>query len=197
LAERGLVVFADYVCPFCRLAEAGLGRLRAEGVPVDAAAFELRPPGTPLPAPDASWLQASWQNDVEPLAAELGITMRYPTLMTRTGKAHEAAAYARNEGALDVMHEALYRAWWEEGRDIGRIDVLTEIAAEVGLDAAGLRVALDIDAWTERVERDRLLAERLKLAGVPAYLSTGGNVGLRTGLQLYDDLKTWVTRDDV
>src|SRR5690606_30030685 len=121
-----LVVYADYVCPYCYLAEAGVARLRRDGlVSVEGAAFELRPAGTPLPAADAEWMRNAWTRQVEPLARELGVEMSYPAVVTRTRKAHEAAAYARAEGRWEAMHAALYRAYWVEGRDIGRIDVLS------------------------------------------------------------------------
>jgi predicted DsbA family dithiol-disulfide isomerase len=204
--NRRLVVFADYVCPFCYLAESVVARLRADGlVPIDGAAVELRPAGTGLPSPEVGWMRESWVRDVEPLAEELGVRMQYPQLMTRTRKAHEAVAYAREHGRFEVMHEAVYRAYWQEGRDIGRIDVLVEIGAEVGLDAAGLRVELDIDKWSERVDQDMAWAALRGVTGVPAYLlhertdeplpAQGGIV--RAGLQRYDELRAWVELDDV
>jgi predicted DsbA family dithiol-disulfide isomerase len=196
VAERELLVFADYTCPFCILAEAGLGRLRADGVRVEAGAFELRPAGTPLPSPDEGWMREGWDRVVAPLAAELGVEMRYPTFMTRSRKAHEAAAFARAEGALEPMQQALYAAYWRDGRDIGRIDVLTDIAGEIGLDRGAMRVALDIDSWSERVAEDRAQAARLRLTGVPAYVDTARGAVL-VGLQRYHELRTWVTQDDV
>jgi predicted DsbA family dithiol-disulfide isomerase len=194
-----LVVFADYVCPFCYLAETQVARLRAEGVAVQGAAFELRPAGTPLPSLRERYMLDSWRLLIEPLLEELQVSMRFPTVSTRTRKAHEAAAWARERDAFDRMHEAIYRAYWEDAADIGRIDVLTEIGAGVGLDRSELRVSLDIDQFTERVEQDRASAARLQLGGVPAYLlqADGSDAGveLRTGMLRYDELKAWMTRE--
>jgi predicted DsbA family dithiol-disulfide isomerase len=194
-----LVVFADYVCPFCYLAETQVARLRAEGVAVQGAAFELRPAGTPLPSLRERYMHDSWRLLIEPLREELQVSMRFPTVSTRTRKAHEAAAWARERDAFDRMHEAIYRAYWEDAADIGRIDVLTEIGAGVGLDRSELRVSLDIDQFTERVEQDRAWAARLQLGGVPAYLlqADGSDAGveLRTGMLRYDELKAWMTRE--
>jgi predicted DsbA family dithiol-disulfide isomerase len=222
VGDRGLVVFADYVCPFCYLAESVLQRLRAEGTTVEPAAFELRPPGTPLPSPDEAWLRAGWGSSVEPLARELGVTMQYPAISTRTRKAHEAVAFARANGVMLEMHQAVYQAYWQDGRDIGRIDVLVEIGAGVGLDQGGLRVALDIDQWTERVRHDVQRAASLALGGVPAYVLAGGRGGaawndmsaapadgardeghgdvaqrVRVGLLRYDELRAWMADHDV
>jgi predicted DsbA family dithiol-disulfide isomerase len=196
-----LMVWADYVCPFCWLAETELSRRGRLVAQVERGAFELRPAGTPLPGADDAGLRDGWERVIAPLARELDVTLRYPTLTTRTRKAHEAAAYARSEGALEVMHEAIYRAYWEDGLDIGRIDVLVEIGAAVGMDRGGLRVALDIDQWTARVLEDQALAGQLGVHGVPAYAlqrSAGADAVLAAdevllGLQRYDELKAWVT----
>jgi predicted DsbA family dithiol-disulfide isomerase len=212
VADRRLVVFADYTCPYCYLAESALRRICADGVAVEVAAFELRPRGTPLPSPDEEWMRSAWDRSVEPLARELGVMMRYPALTTRTRKAHEAVAYATSEGAGAGMHDAVYRAYWEDARDIGRIDVLVEIGAGIGLDRGALRVALDIDQWSGRVTQDVELGTSLGLGGVPAYMRVAGErsatgaagaagaaerAQLRVGLQRYDELRAWVTGNDV
>jgi predicted DsbA family dithiol-disulfide isomerase len=197
--QHRLVVYADYACPFCYLAEQGAARLKREGgIVVAGAAFELRPAGTPLPAPDAAWMRASWERHIEPLAAELNVAMRLPSLVTRTRKAHEAAAYARSQGQYEAMHEALYRAYWQDDRDIGRIDVLAQIGAGVGLDATAVRVALDIDQWADHVAAEREQGVALGLRGVPAYVLLDAQapdmqaVDMKVGLLRYEELRAWV-----
>jgi predicted DsbA family dithiol-disulfide isomerase len=197
---KRLVLFADYVCPFCFLAEAVTTRLEADGVVVERAAFELRPAGTPLPDLDAGWMREAWLRSVEPLAAELDVMMTRPSIATRTRKPHEAAAYARSEGMLPAMHAAIYAAYWQEGRDIGRIDVLVDIGRSVGLDPGGLRVALDIDQWTERVEQDEAWAADLGLGGVPAWVRAdagGAAFAVLVGLQRYEELTAWMKLNDI
>jgi predicted DsbA family dithiol-disulfide isomerase len=201
--DERLVVFADYVCPFCYLAEGEVARLRQrDGLRIDGAAFELRPAGTALPDLQSAARVDAWRRSVEPLAAELGVSIRQATVSTRTRKAHEAAAYARSEGRFDAMHEAIYAAYWREGRDIGRIDVLVGIGRDIGLDPAGLRVALDIDQWTARVEQDEAWGAQLRLEGVPAYVQTAAAgpgmpvaAGIRVGLRRYEELRAWVERE--
>lgn len=196
-----LVVYADYVCPFCYLAHLGVERLAADGiVQTENAPFELYPAGRALPSPDAEWMRSGWRRQVEPLAAELGVELRYPERVTRTRKAHEAAAYAASEGRGEEMHAAIYRAYWSDGRDIGRIDVLSAIGGEIGLDATSVRIALDVDQWTEQVERAEQAAAALRLAAVPAYvlapeadterLAAAG--AMRVGMMRYEELRAWV-----
>lgn len=166
-----LVVYSDYVCPFCYLAEAMLARVRADvEVEVEHRAYELRPAPAPLPDVRAGFYLQGWLSTVLPLARALEVPVtETPPIMRRSRKAHEAMAYARENGAGDAMHTALFRAHFVDGRDIGRIDVLVEIGSALGLDPTGLKVALDIDAHTERVEADEREALELGLEGVPAF----------------------------
>jgi predicted DsbA family dithiol-disulfide isomerase len=95
------------------------------------------------------------------------MTLRLPPVQPRSRKALEAAEYARGEGRFDEMHETLFRAFFEDGKDIGREEVLLEFGASVGLDLEGLRVALEEGRYTEKVLADEELARRIGVCSVP------------------------------
>jgi predicted DsbA family dithiol-disulfide isomerase len=169
-----LQVWSDYVCPFCYLEVPILDRLQSEygdRLTIDWKAFELRPEPVSTLDPDGEYLHAVWRRSVYPMAEERGLVLRLPPVQPRSRRAHEAAALAHEHGAFDRMHPALLRAFFEEGRDIGEVDVLTAIAAEVGLDGAALRRALHEGRYTDQVAGDRALAERLGIGGVPAIVA--------------------------
>jgi predicted DsbA family dithiol-disulfide isomerase len=87
------------------------------------------------------------------------------------------------------VRDALYRAYWEEGRDIGRIDVLTEIGAAFGLDATEIRITLDIEGFAEAVARDREAALRLGIQGTPGMIvGTGERAIFLLGAHSYAEL---------
>src|SRR5512144_2538875 len=93
-------------------------------------AFELRPSPVPTLDPGGDYLQRAWQNSVYPLAAKLGITMTLPPVQPRTRLAHQAAHWARACGRFDDYHQALFRAFFERGEDIGQVPVLAPLAAD-------------------------------------------------------------------
>lgn len=185
-----LVVYSDYVCPFCYLAEPVIRRVREEtGVETAYRAYELRPAPVPLLDPREGGYADAFRATIAPLASALGVEIRLPDVAPRSRKAHEAAAFARENGAFDAVHAAIFRAYWVEGLDVGRIDVLVEIGRGVGLDPTALKVALDLDQYTGRVEREEQEALRLGVSGVPSF--RGGDE-LLVGLQPPEVLAAFV-----
>lgn len=166
-------VWSDYVCPYCYLELPLLDRLQEEYGPrieIYWRAYELRPEPAPPLDPSGDYLRTAWTSSVYPLAKERGMVMRLPPIQPRSRKALEAAAHARSEGQFDEMHRAILRAFFEEGRDIGDMRVLLDIAAAVGLDPLSLKNALDEGRYTEAVLQDQRLAYDLGLSAVPTML---------------------------
>lgn len=177
-----ITLFADFTCPFCYVTEAAVRRRAAGGgVAVSYRAFELFPAPAPISAPDE---EPSWVAEVQPLADALDLPLRIPDFQPRTRKAHEAARFAEAHGVGAAMRSRIYSAFWSEGADIGRIDVLAALVAEVGVDPAELKIALDIDRFRDDVLRDQALARELRIPGIPTlFLGTGSEARVLVGLQ--------------
>ncbi|MFC0679689.1 DsbA family protein [Lysobacter korlensis] len=166
-------VWSDYVCPFCVLEEPVLDQVRevyGDDVEIEWRAYELRPDPVPTLDPDGDYLHSIWARAVYPMADQRGMTLRLPPVQPRSRLAHEAERFAREAGHGDAMRRALFRAFFEDGRDIGRLEVLEDIAREVGLDADALRHALDEGTHAGAVVADRRMAEEIGIHGVPAML---------------------------
>lgn len=178
-----LTLFSDFTCPYSYVTEAGLrGLMGGDGeVEIRYRALELYPAPTEPIAPAE---EEGWEEAVRPLAERLGIELRAPGFRPRTRKAHEAARFAEERGVGAAMRDAIYRAYWAEERDIGRVDVLMEIVATLGVDPVDLKIALDIDRYSEAVVHDLLLAERLRVPGVPTlFVGTGPAATVLVGAQ--------------
>jgi predicted DsbA family dithiol-disulfide isomerase len=188
MATDSPVLYADFTCPFSYVTEAALGRvLPADRSTIDYRAFELFPAPAPLPATpiDDSLLQA-----LLPLAAEAGVHLTAPRFVPRTRKAHEAACFARRHGAEAALRRAVYQAYWEAGRDIGRIDVLCSLAGAAGLVAEEMKIALDIDACAEEVALERAAAERAGVHQTPTLIVGGtGAPRVMVGAHPVSDLR--------
>lgn len=166
-------VWSDYVCPFCYLELPALQRLQqafGSQVKVIWRAFELRPDPKPTLDPDGDYLHTTWNRSVYPMAAQRGMTLKLPPVQPRSRLALESAAFAGSHGRFTAMHEALFTAFFEHGRDIGDIGVLCAIAREAGVDAGALKQALHDGRHTAEVLDDQRLARELGVTGVPIIL---------------------------
>ena len=195
-------VWSDYVCPFCYLAEPTLARIEQEfagAVEVTWRAFELRPAPVPTLDPKGEYLRDIWARAVYPMARERGMTLRLPPVQPRSRLAHEVAAFAREHGGFAAMNDALFRAFFEHGEDIGSVDVLAEHAAVVGLDAAQFRRALGEGLHREQVLADEQLAQTLGISGVPAMAVRSASAPIEQaamieGAQPYERVREVVVR---
>lgn len=182
-----LDIWSDYVCPFCYLELPAVTRLQqAFGPRLDVVwhAFELRPDPVPTLDPDGEYLHTVWNRSVYPMAQELGMRIKLPPVQPRSRKAFEAVAFARDAGCFDAMHLALFRGFFEQGRDIGNSAELLSLAAEIGLDRDALQAALDAGRYTQQVLQDERQAQALGITGVPLMLARHAGTPLETAVPL-------------
>ncbi len=87
--------------------------------------------------------------------------------------AHRLLHWAGIEGLQAPMSLALFRAYFDEGRDIGDHDVLADIADGIGMDASVVRKLLKSDADTDDIRtRDGKFRE-MGVTGVPTFIVGG------------------------
>jgi predicted DsbA family dithiol-disulfide isomerase len=186
MAAVPVVVFSDFACPFSYVTEAALRRMEAAGeVEATYLAYELHPAPAPLPPDEGGWMDA-----LAPLAAELGLVMRMPPAPARTRKAHEAAAFAASRNVGPAMREAIFAARFVQGRDIARIDVLVELGTALGLDAAELKVVLDVDSFAPRVQAEQDAARQAGVTETPTVVAgTGDEARWLVGARPYAELR--------
>ena len=97
------------------------------------------------------------------------------------------------------MHDALFRALFQEGRDISSLAVLLQIGAAVGLEPAALRFALETHRYRTNVLEDEALAHDIGITGVPAIVLSWPGDGLDiecilSGAQPYELVQKVVER---
>lgn len=199
-ARVELDVWSDYVCPFCYLEMPELDRLRerfGDAVAIRWRAFELRPDPVPTLDPDGEYLHRVWGEAVYPMAAARGMVLRLPPVQPRSRLAHETAAFARERGRFDAVHEGLFRAFFQDGRDLADVSVLRDVAAGAGLDPDALDAALAEGRHTAGVLAEEEAARRLGLTGVPAAVvgrAGGAERALVSGAQPAEVLERAVRR---
>lgn len=186
-------IFSDIACPWCYIgkrkfeagsrsfASAGDGR----GVEVEYHSFELSP-DTPVDfdGSEADFLAghkglASQQIEqmlerVAGIASSVGLDYDFDALKhTNTVKAHQLLHYAKAHGVQLEAKERLLKAYFIEGRHVGRVDDLADLAAEIGLDRADVVRSLSADEYLADVRADQRLAQEYGIQGVPFFVVDG------------------------
>lgn len=160
-------ITSDFICPWCLVAETRLNRAIAQLKPVVDIQriwhpFELNP-GMPALGIDrktyrsqkfGSW-EYSQQLDEKTIQATQGdaIAFRYDLMTTtpNTLKAHRLTWLAGQQNQATAMAMRILSAYFTEGKTIAEVDVLVDLATEVGLDSAMVEAFLLSDAGTEEV----------------------------------------------
>jgi predicted DsbA family dithiol-disulfide isomerase len=103
--------------------------------------------------------------------------------------AQELGKWADTQPGGEAIHDALFRAYFVEARDISRPAVLLEIAEQVGLSVDGAREVLEQRTFKAAVDEDWALARQYRITGVPTFVAGGHGV---VGAQPYETLEELV-----
>ena len=183
-------VVSDAVCPWCYLGQKRLDEALAAAPEVEASVrwrpYQLDPT---IPADgldrkaymeakfgNTGRLQAAHDRLVE-LGRDAGIAFAFDRIerSPNTLDAHRLIRWAGGNGDAQqgAIVRRLFRAYFEEGRDIGSHEVLTGLAGEAGMDAALVETLLATEADRDAVRAEIETASRMGVTGVPCFLLDG------------------------
>ncbi len=105
--------------------------------------------------------------------------------------AQELGKWADTQPGGEAIHDALFRAYFVEARDISRPDVLLDIAERAGLPVDGAREVLERRTFKDAVDADWALSREYGITGVPTFVA--GRYGV-VGAQPYEALEALVRK---
>jgi len=100
--------------------------------------------------------------------------------------AQELGKWAEEEGRGDAFHMAMFKAYFVDGINLAKIDLLVEIAETIDLDGAAAREVLDKRTYKSAVDGDWKMAYNLGITAVPTFLV---NENRLVGAQTYEALE--------
>ena len=106
-------------------------------------------------------------------AAGLSINFEGITRTPNTLNAHRLIHWAGIEERQTPVVMQLFKAYFEDGRDIGDLDVLADLADHVGMDAAVVRKLLLSDADLEDIRARDAQFREMGVTGVPTFIVGG------------------------
>lgn len=187
-SSRPVTVHAwvDIACPWCWIAKRRFEEAAAEfggEVVVDYHSWDLAPD---LPeswvSSEVVFLQHLYAGTTAEDAAQkisavrttgvrLGLAYDFDAVQhTNTFRAHQLVHHAKAQGRGSEALDALFSAFFEQGRDVRGVDELVAVAGAIGLDPEGARASLEAGEYAESVRADRAVAGRFSVTGIPSYV---------------------------
>ena len=187
--KASIIVISDFVCPWCYIGLSEIERLARDfDLDVHFAPFLLRPETpsegmlsrhiTPLNAPPTP---------TEIRAGPLGIQFsRGRTWVPNSHLALEAAEFAGEYGDQWRFHRDMFKAYFDDLKDIGKIETIVEIGAGAGLPEAALGEALTERRYRARVDEGIAWSRAIGVTAVPTFV-----IDERTGIVGAQELDTF------
>lgn len=189
-----ITMYSDYVCPFCYLGRRSLDayqETREDPLDVDWKPFDLRshkrgPDGeidhSVEDGKDEAYFEQVRQNvsrlkdeyDADEMLDLEDLPEHVDSLDAQVASMYVKSEYPDRWLAFDG---AIFEALWIDGRDIGDVDVLADVAEETGLDEGEIRAAVTDGELRDRLREQFSEAQRDGITGVPTF--TYGGHGAR------------------
>ncbi len=199
-------VIVDTVCPWCYVGKARFEKALAmrpdQVVEIGWRPFQLNPNIPREGKERRAYLSEKFggvdrarqrYSVIEDAGRQEGIDFQFDRIehTPNTIDSHRLIAFARRDGLQDAMVDALFRAYFTSGRNIGEIEVLADIAAEAGLDGAAARAYLTSDEDRATIIAEDEMARSLGVNGVPCYIvdrkyAVSGAQSPEVFLQIFD-----------
>lgn len=185
-----VVVYSDYVCPFCYIGYHRIEKLKEQyNLDVEWKPFELHPEtpkeGVPiekLPFPREAF--EMFIANVKKLADEDGLTIKSGGIMSNSRLALYISEYARKKGFFNQFHEIIMKKYWIEGKNIGDLSLLLELAESIGLNRDEILDFIETDEPAKILKEAMSELESYMINGVPTFII--GDSKIVIGAQPYD-----------
>ena len=178
-------IFSDPICPWCFIGKTWFDRAR-EAYPeqefeVIWSPFQLNP-GMPLSGmPRSNYLDKKFggrqraidaYKPIVTTAIKHNIKINFKSIKNtpNTLDAHRLIHWSRLEGIQSKIVSALFKAYFQEGKDIGSKDVLIKISTDAGIDNELIRRLLSSDHDKELIKSHDHSARKTGIKAVPMFI---------------------------
>ncbi len=128
------------------------------------------------------------------VADDLGLPMAERRTTYNSRLAQELGHWAESEGKGDEFHNAVFMAYFAQGKNIGKVPVLTDLAKSVGLPPGEAQKMIETRAFKKAVDEDWQLSRKNSIKAVPTFKFNGQTL---VGAQPYEALERLVLAGNV
>jgi predicted DsbA family dithiol-disulfide isomerase len=183
-------IWSDVVCPFCYIGKRKLEKALAQFANRDQVeivwhSFQLDPNTRAVPGVDAYGYLAqrkdiSRENSIQlhhsvsQVAKAEGLDFRFDrAIVANTADAHRLVHLAQSKGLGQQAEEALFQAYFTDGKNIGDHATLAQLGQSIGLVAEEVLTMLRSNTYKDAVLADQKRAQELEIDGVPFFMMAG------------------------
>lgn len=178
-------IFSDFACPYCYIAKGLIDQLSRE-LPLSVfwVPHELHPEvprnGMPLSEKYPGFDAAAFTEKMNQAGEAYGFSFVECDLLVNTALAIRAAEYARDENRFEAFHGAIFEALFSRNENIGKPDVLRNIATKTGLDPDQMEAAIASGRFESRLRTAGIESAERNIRMTPTFVIPGGGtiVGL-------------------
>ncbi len=177
-------IVSDVICPWCFIGKRRLERALAAEAPgsieIGWRPFQLNPEMPVEGMSRRDYLRAKFGEDdggerykhVIAAGLEEGIPFAFERMQRtpNTVRAHRLIRWADRAGHADATVEALFVAYFTQGRDIGDAAVLAAVAGDAGLDPAAAQAYLESNEDDALIRAEDAFARKMGIHGVPCFV---------------------------
>lgn len=180
-------VWTDVMCPWCyigkRRFEKALSQFgHKDKIEVEWKSFQLNPSMKTEPNKSINQYLAEikgWSveyaqqmhDHVTQLAKKEGLSYNFDkAVVANSFDAHRLLQFAKTKNKGEEMEERLFKAYFEEGKNVADHDTLTELGEEIGLNKEEIKTMWASGTFTDEVKKDLQEANEIGCTGVPFFV---------------------------
>ncbi|MES2240258.1 MAG: DsbA family oxidoreductase [Bacteroidota bacterium] len=180
-------IWSDIMCPFCYIGKRRLENAISEfghqdAIEIEWKSFQLDPNFIASEddnlvehlaekyRKDKDWAIESLENMTQN-AANSGLEFHFEkAIMANSLNAHRLLHLAKEFQLGTELKELLFKAYLTDGDDINNTETLKRLGIQAGLDANVVDEVVNSKAYTEEVQQDMLMAQKIGVQGVPFFV---------------------------
>ena len=128
------------------------------------------------------------------VADEVGLPLGERQKTYNSRLAQELAKWAESKGRGDEFHDAVFRAYFVDGKNIGKIEELVALAKSTGLPAEEAQTILQARTFKDAVDSDWAKSHQMGITAVPTFVIDRQTV---VGAQPYEVLEQFLKANGV
>ena len=181
-------IWSDIMCPFCYIGKRHFEKAIAQfeqthSIEIEWKSFQLDPT-IPKSVEKVSVYQyladakgisfeesKKMHDNVVQSAKNVGLTYNYDNaIIANSFDAHRMIQFAKSVELGDQVEEALFKAYFTDGKNIGDFNDLMDIGESIGLNKLDLKAVLESEQFANEVKNDISEAQKIGVRGVPFFV---------------------------